>query len=42
MKLTVVASCSALTFDHNKWISYSHWGMFPLLRGKPSNSRGEA
>jgi len=22
---------SALTFDHHKWISCSHWGLFPLL-----------
>jgi hypothetical protein len=41
MKLTVVASCFAFTFDHNKWISYSHWGMFPVRR-KSSNSRGDA
>ena len=41
MKSTAVESRSALTFDHSKWISYSHWGMFPV-RGKSSNSRGEA
>jgi hypothetical protein len=41
MKLMVVASRSAFTFDHNKWISYSHWGMFPVRR-KSSNSHGEA
>jgi hypothetical protein len=41
MKLTVVPSSSAFTFHHNKWVSYSHWGMFPVRR-KCSNSRGEA
>ena len=39
MKLTVVASRSAF-FDHNKWIRYSHWGMFQV-RGKSSNLRSE-
>jgi hypothetical protein len=24
--------------DHDEWISYSHWGMFPLERAPP-NSR---
>jgi hypothetical protein len=28
MTLTIVASRSA--FDHDEWISYSHWGMFPV------------
>jgi hypothetical protein len=41
MTLTVVASCSAFTFDHNEWVSYSHWGMFPVRR-KSANSRGKA
>jgi hypothetical protein len=40
MKLTAVASRSAFTFDHNTWISFSHWGMFPVRR-KSSNSRSE-
>jgi hypothetical protein len=30
MKPTVVASRLAFAFDHNKWVSYSHWGMFPV------------
>jgi hypothetical protein len=41
MKLTVAASRFALTFDHREWISYSHWGMFPVRR-KCSDWRGEA
>jgi hypothetical protein len=41
MTLTVVESRSAFTFHHNKWISCSHWGMFPVRR-KRSNSRDEA
>jgi hypothetical protein len=41
MKLTVVALRSAFTFDHDKWISYSHWGMFPVRR-KSSYLRAEA
>jgi hypothetical protein len=41
MKLTVIASRSALAIDHDEWISLSHWGMFPVRR-KSSNSRGEA
>jgi hypothetical protein len=36
-----VAARFAFTFDHEKWISYSHWGMFPVRR-KSSNPRGEA
>jgi hypothetical protein len=36
-----VESNSAFTFDRNKWVSCSHWGMFPVRR-KSSNSRGEA
>jgi hypothetical protein len=30
MKSTVVASRFASAFDHNKWVSCSHWGMFPV------------
>jgi hypothetical protein len=41
MKLTVIASRSALAIDHEQRISCSHWGMFPVPR-KASNSRGEA
>jgi len=41
MKLTVIASRSALAIDHDEWISLSHWGMFPVRR-KSSISRGEA
>jgi len=41
MQLTAIESCSAFAIDHDKWISYSHWGMFPV-RPKSSNSRGEA
>ncbi len=41
MKLTVIASYSAFAIDHDEWISYSHWGMFPVRR-KSSHSRGEA
>jgi hypothetical protein len=40
MRPTVTASRSAFTFDHENWISYSHWGMFPVRR-KSRNSRGE-
>jgi hypothetical protein len=38
MKLTVIASRAAFAVDHDEWISYSHWGMFPV-RPKSSNSR---
>ncbi|WP_256378771.1 hypothetical protein [Bradyrhizobium sp. URHD0069] len=41
MKSTVIASRSAFTIDPDEWISYSHWGMFPVPR-KSSNSRGDA
>jgi hypothetical protein len=41
MKLTAIASHSAFAIDRDEWISYSHWGMFPVRR-KSSNSRGEA
>ncbi|MGY4435017.1 hypothetical protein ACVWWO_007494 [Bradyrhizobium sp. F1.13.1] len=41
MKSSVNASRSQLAADHEEWISYSHWGMFPLRR-KSSNSRDEA
>jgi hypothetical protein len=34
MQATSTASTPALTFDRNKWISCSHWGLFPL----PENS----
>jgi len=37
----VIASDSAFAINHDEWISYSHWGMFPVRR-KTSNSRGEA
>jgi hypothetical protein len=38
MSLTVIASRSAFAINHYEWISYSHWGMFPV-RLKSSNSR---
>jgi hypothetical protein len=38
MKSTINASRSAFTVDHDEWISYSHWGLFPVRR-KSSNSR---
>ena len=41
MKSTVNASRSPSAVDHDEWISYSHWGMFPVRRKSP-NSRGEA
>jgi hypothetical protein len=39
--MTVIASGSAFSINHDEWISYSHWGMFPVRR-KTTNSRGEA
>jgi hypothetical protein len=39
--MTVIASGSAFVINHDEWISYSHWGMFPVRR-KTSNSLGEA
>jgi hypothetical protein len=39
--MTVIASGFAFAIDHDQWISYSHWGMFPVIR-KTSNSPGEA
>jgi hypothetical protein len=39
--MTIIASGSAFGIDHDQWVSYSHWGMFPVTR-KTSNSRGEA
>lgn len=30
MQATSIASNSALTFDRDKWISCSHWGLFPM------------
>jgi hypothetical protein len=41
MKLTVIASRPAFAIDRDEWISYSHWGMFPVRR-KSSNSSSEA
>ena len=41
MKSTINASRSAFTVDHDEWISYSHWGLFPVRR-KSSNSRSQA
>jgi hypothetical protein len=38
MKLAELASRSAFAIDHDEWISYSHWGMFPV-RLKSSNWR---
>jgi hypothetical protein len=40
MKLTAITR-SAFATDHDEWVSYSHWGMFPV-RQKSSGSRGEA
>jgi hypothetical protein len=40
MQATSTASASALTFDRDKWISCSHWGLFPLPE-KSSEKRGE-
>jgi hypothetical protein len=41
MTSTVAKLRSAFAFDDDKWISYSHWGMFPARR-RLRNSRGEA
>jgi hypothetical protein len=40
MQATSIASNSALTFNHDKWISCSHWGLFPVP-AKSSEERGE-
>ncbi len=40
MQATSIASNSALTFDRDKWISCSHWGLFPMLEKYPEK-RGE-
>jgi hypothetical protein len=36
VKQTATALSPAFAIDHDEWISYSHWGMFPLGR-KSSN-----
>lgn len=28
--MMIVASGSAVAINHDEWISYSHWGMFPV------------
>jgi hypothetical protein len=40
MQAMSTASNSALTFDRNKWISCSHWGLFPMPE-KSLKNRGE-
>jgi hypothetical protein len=30
--MPVIASASAFAINHDEWISYSHWGMFPVRR----------
>jgi hypothetical protein len=40
MQATSIASHPALTFDHDKWISCSHWGLFPVPENS-SEKRGE-
>jgi hypothetical protein len=40
MQTTSIGSNSALTFDRNKWISCSHWGLFPMPENS-SEKRGE-
>ena len=30
--MTVVVSESAFAINYGEWISYSHWGMFPVQR----------
>ena len=40
MKLTVVAPRAAFAFDGDQWVSYSHWGMFPVRRDS-QDSHGE-
>jgi hypothetical protein len=39
--MVIASDDSAFATNNDEWISYSHWGMFPVRR-KTSNSRGEA
>jgi hypothetical protein len=40
MQSKPIASYSALAFDHDRWISCSHWGLFPVPAKSPEK-RGE-
>ena len=38
MQSKSIAAQSASGFDHHKWISCSHWGLFPVPEAPPNVS----